>query len=197
MAGVLKKSVAVALAVGSMGFASQANALFADNSDPNYLGLIVDGIPPSSFITFVNNLLTVPLNTSETIGSETYFRSTNNCPGPAGPACTAVTDGVKTDLNSDPTGPTFTIDVTGYEYLWGKYDAANAGAYVWYVGNLSGNQTIPSNLGSCGETGCGLSNYALMNTDGTTPPTQIPEPISLALLGLGLASLGLIRRRKR
>jgi len=192
---MLKKSMAVALAVCSMGFASQVSAtqLLAQDSDPRYLGMIIDGIPPSDFLQFVNNLLSLPANSpTQVIGTETYDRSPNNCPGPGGPACAAATDGTKTD------GASSAINVTGYEYLWGKYDAANAGAYVWYVGGLTLAE-IPQNLGNCGQgSGCGLSNYAVINWDeGGTPPQQIPEPASLALVGLSLAGLALTRRRRQ
>ena len=33
--------------------------------------------------------------------------------------------------------------------------------------------------------------------DGCLPPTQVPEPGTLALLGIGLAGFGLARRRKK
>ena len=42
----------------------------------------------------------------------------------------------------------------------------------------------------------GLSHIAFWDTGGTTPPTDIPEPTTAALLGLGMLALGAIRRRK-
>lgn len=50
--------------------------------------------------------------------------------------------------------------------------------------------TIPAQ-----EKGYGLSHVSIFGGD--TPTTQVPEPTTLALFGLGLVGLGLSRRRRK
>lgn len=42
----------------------------------------------------------------------------------------------------------------------------------------------------------GLSHLTFYDTDGDTPPDVVPEPMTLALVGLGLLGAGIARRRK-
>lgn len=86
------------------------------------------------------------------------------------------------------------IDVTGFEYLLAKY---GGNAFVWRVGELSGVQELPTNLGNCGRGGgvnnCGLSHSTLFHN-----PAFVPEGgTTLSLLGLGLFGVGILGRRVR
>jgi len=47
------------------------------------------------------------------------------------------------------------------------------------------------------EKGGGLSHVQLYSTGSTTPPTRVPEPSTLGILGLGLLGVGLVRRRQK
>jgi hypothetical protein len=176
-----------------MGLGSQANALTISSGE--YLGVVSpDGGSPASEATEITHLVGLTPGTFEAdFNGDSYDRSSNILCFPTCPAATDV-GAVK-----DDTSPSTTVDVTGFTYLLAKYDASQAGGYIWYVADLTGDQTIPSNLGTCGATGCGLSHWTLFNPeDGTATPSgtpSVPEPSSLILLGAGLIASRLILKR--
>jgi hypothetical protein len=59
---------------------------------------------------------------------------------------------------------------------------------------LSDNWFTPNNP-SGGPAG--LSHLTFYDTDGDTPPDTVPEPVSVALLGLGLLGAAIAHRRRR
>jgi hypothetical protein len=85
-------------------------------------------------------------------------------------------------------------NITGYEYVAGKYDGQNAGYIVFNVADWGG-ASIPLTSESIWTNnqsqGYGLSGiYAW----GGTP---VPEPSTLLLLGVGLAGVGFTSWKKR
>jgi len=169
----LKSALAAAF---SFAVASTAQALtFADA-----LGTVVSGEPasPASEIVYINHLLGMGLNSTDSLGGHNYTHfaiDTSSLPA-------AVTGG----STKDETGDNH-VNVTGFLYLLGKYDGPNGGDYIWYVGNLSGAQTIPT-------TGFGrfdLSHWSLYN-----PGTSVPDGgTTMAMLGISLLGVEALRRK--
>ena len=188
------KPAAVAAAFIAMGFVSPASAdATLTVGDAHYLGLVNDGIPSNlaNEVVYINTLLDQLAPSGPTlVGSETYTRSANDCGGPCSDAVLAGA------VKQDNSNTTYDIDALGIQYILGKYDARQAGAYVWYVGDLTGVITLPATAGTCGASGCGLSHTSVFySTD--RPPQELPEPGTLAVAGLGLLGVALSRRRKQ
>jgi hypothetical protein len=182
----LKAALAVALILCVVGLASQASAL--DQTSDEYLGSYTPPEPASAEdeVGYINDLISVALNTTDTIDGVTYDRSGNLCDGGACPE--AVEAGAfKSGDDPDNTG----IDVTGFTYLIGKYDGPNGGGVVFYVAGLT-SVDLPANLFGDGNSQYGLSHYSLYNPGTTT----VPEPGTLLLVGSGLVALGIWRRRR-
>lgn len=178
----MKKILVVTLlALGLAAGTAQATSL--SYGDANYLGYINDGIPSdvASTVGYLNNLITLAAGApAVVIGSETYSRVGSSL---AGPFPTA-TGGSKIDTSSGAG-----INVTGWTYLLGKYDAGNAGAYVWYVVGLT-TADIPNFFNAQGQYG--LSHYTLLNY------APVPDGgMTLMLLGGALVGLGALRRKFR
>lgn len=88
-----------------------------------------------------------------------------------------------TNVNGNQTSINLGTGV--YSYLFAKYDGPNQGSVIWYVGNLTGTVTIPSDW-----QGYGLSGSTLF-----TPGGQVPEGgATVLLLGIALGTLGMARR---
>ena len=113
----IKRLFAVALACASLGFASQVSALTI--GDSHELGFVNFGIPSGDAdrTLYVNHLIDQALGTIETADGQTYTRSNNNF----GPLADAV---------FDQNGTSLSIDVTGFDYLFAKYDGPNYGSEV-------------------------------------------------------------------
>jgi len=77
------------------------------------------------------------------------------------------------------------------------YTADTGVLYPWLAVNscTQGDTTQPSGSDAC--TLGGLSNIVWFDTDAPNPPEEIPEPGSLALLGLAVVGMGFVGGRRR
>jgi hypothetical protein len=187
-----KLLIATACAMVVLGLtATKASALTV--GDSRFIGQVIDGIPSNlaAEVTYINSLLQVAAGVVDPqcnlATSEVCDRSQSTLNVSAFPTASA-TGATTTDT---PSGAAGTINTTGFTYLLAKYDAAQAGAYVWYVAGLT-SATVPDSLGTCGSTGCGISHYSLFNPTTTTVPDG---GLTSGLLGLSMLALGYLRRR--
>ena len=170
----IKCLIALTVACASLGFASQVSALVI--GDSHELGFVNYGIPSGDQDreNYVNHLIDMALGSQDDALGQHFTRSNNNF----GPLADAVFDNNGTSLS---------IDVTGFDYLFAKYDGPNYGAEVWYVGDLSGVITIPAKGGKYG-----LSGWTLF----TGSPNNVPDAGgTVSLLGAALMGLALLRAR--
>ena len=162
------------VACASLGFTSQANALTI--GDAHELGFVNFGIPSGDQDreNYVNHLIGMALGSTDSALGQDFTRSNNNF----GPLADA-------EFNSN--GTSLSIDVTGFDYLFAKYDGPNYGSEVWYVGDLSGVITIPAKGGKYG-----LSGWTLFTGSSDTVPDS---GSTVALLGAALMGLAFLRAK--
>ena len=162
---------------------------FYQAGDTHDLGSIYYGIPSGDAdrTAYTNYLKSLAPGTGigspvPGAGGQSYTRSLNNPLG-AYPQAVWALNGTGNSINLGALGT--------YTYLFAKYDGPNAGSEVWYVGNLSGVITIPTN--GLYENGYqyGLSGWTLF----TGGATSVPDGgTTLMLLGSALGGIGLVRR---
>jgi hypothetical protein len=191
-ATLLKKlTLATALAlVGSL-----ASAAVVAQGDANYVGLINDNIPssPANEVQNINGLIQLAAGAGTTdcpgLSVETCDRLLSTLV-PAGGFDAATAVGAGKDESNGVKDVTL---VGSYQYILGKYDAGQAGALVWYFADgITGFVDLPDTY-----NGFALSHISWYNlTEGGGDDDEIPEPGSLALLGLGLLAAAGVRRKR-
>ena len=153
--------------------------------DASTFGYVFLGIPSGDpeRLNYVNHLAGMAPGTLDSFSGQTFIRTLNNL-GPGFPNYPNVAppalNGFGTTINLGPTTGVF-------DYLFAKYDGANQGSVVWFVGDLSGSVTIPASW-----TGIGLSKWTLFKEGGGG---NVPDSSStVMLLGTALTGLGAVRR---
>jgi hypothetical protein len=187
---IKRLTVAAALA-----FSSALASAALTFGDANYVGLINPAHPASESeeVSAINGLIQLAAGA---LVQECPGPSTQDCDRigstliPAGGFDTAsLTDAGKLDGGATSVN----LGTDSFQYILGKYNGPNAGALVWYFEDgISGLVELQGALGQYA-----LSHISWYNlTDGGGDDDEIPEPGSLALLGLGLLAAAGARRRR-
>lgn len=182
----LIKKLSLLAGVAGLTLATQLNALTIAQS----FGAIDQATPSNSTaeVAFINALLAIsPVGENAPSFPATFDDGGGNLDrfNTVVPIVTATTVG-----GIQGAGPSASVNVTGWTYLYGKF---GNGAFVWYVGNLSGAQDLPLNLGQAG----GQSHYSLYNPT-STPGTSVPDGgATILLLGGAMTGVAFLARRIR
>ena len=189
---MVKKFAMVPVALVLLGmFGSTAWALTIP--DPNVVGWIKGGEANSSVgleTTAGNHLLAMDLLDTDANG-----------PGFGSPDCNIVIDDGCYATSALAIGGTLSgglqfggTDVAaGYEFVMAKYNGPQGGWVLWFINGSAA--TLPANsaplwMNPADQAGLGLSHYTVFN------PRSVPDGgTTLALLGLALGGIALIRRR--
>lgn len=144
-------------------------AAAATFGDANELGYILPGVAStdSERVDYVNHLIGMAPGATDTYLGQPFTRSSNDF----GTLPAAVVGGA---LNG--TGTLIDLSSGLYKYLYAKYDGASDGAWIWYVGNLSGFITVPGFHGAYG-----LSSWTLFSSAAPPPP----DPAATGAAGTG------------
>jgi hypothetical protein len=178
--------------LGMLAFTPNAHALALTFTDTHVLGTVTDGSPadPGDAVHYVNFMINLapggsgdfhappppPHNIQHITRSLNLFASL-----PTADA-NIIAQGGMNDTTID-------LGAGGvYSYLFAKYDGQNDISQVWYVGDLTGIITIPSD----GPNGHGLSGWILFGPGGT--PNVPDGGATVMLLGTALGALGMARR---
>ena len=191
----MKKLALLSAALGAFMLAFTPNAKALEFDDQYVVGTVTPGAPssPTNISHYINFMIdlglgqTVAHDFGQPEGIQTVSRSMNvfaNLPtaNPAGAIVnnSPVNDNGVVHIDLGPTTGT-------YSYLFAKYDGQNDLSVVWYVGDLSGEITIPFS----GPNGHDISHYTLFVAGGNGVPDG---GTTLMLLGMAFGSLGMARR---
>jgi len=184
----MTKAAAAIGCISVGGFVTQAAALSLTFDQARFLGELNRG--PGSGTKeeeYVNRLASMSLGTMFIVGGRIYTRSGNRFDS-------LPEADFDSRVNRANTG--IVLDGT-YDYLVARY--SSAATMVWYVGGLTGSVDLPASYDQHnGNPHSSLFRGLPSSVTPTPVGASVPDSgSSLALLGVGVTSLGLLHRRVR